>query len=104
MNPEYKWNEQIIEVNNLVLKLQYIWVDRLLGQFNVSRAFYVRDEGVLFDRLALGVTGDKLTDIYLQNRKSLVFENWGGACALVEEAGINNVRSVNKPDEKRLPG
>lgn len=102
MNPEWKWNEQIIEVNNLVLKLQYIWVDRPFGQFNVYRVFYVRDEGVLFDRLGLGVTSDKLSDIYLQNRKSLVFENCGGSCVLVEEAVINNVRSVNNHDEKKI--
>lgn len=74
-------------------------MDRPHEQFNVYRDFYVRDEGVVFHRLALRVTDGKLTDIYLQKRTSIEFE----AHTLVEEVGINNVRrSVNKPDEKNI--
>lgn len=44
------------------------------------------------------VTGDKLTEIYLQNRKSLEFENRGGARARVEEVAIKSVQNVTKLD------
>ena len=56
----------------------------------------MRDESRVYDRLAVSVTGDQLSTIYLENRKSLEFENRGGARANVDEADILSVNRVNK--------
>ena len=46
---------------------------------NIYRAFDFRDENDVYDKLALSVEGDLLTDIYLQNRKSFAVEKAGGS-------------------------
>ncbi len=61
---------------------------------NVYRALDVRDESRVYDRLAVSVTGDQLPKIYLENRKSLEFENRGGARANVDEVDILSVNHV----------
>ncbi len=48
---------------------------------NIYRSFDFREEEDVYDRLATSVSGDLLTDIYLQNRKSLVVTQAGGAQA-----------------------
>ena len=55
---------------------------------NVYRAFDFREEEDVYDKLAVSVTGDLLTDIYLQSRKSLQIEQAGGAQAKVEEVEV----------------
>ena len=55
---------------------------------NVYRAFDFREEDDVYDKLAVSVTGDLLTDIYLQSRKSLQIEQAGGAQAKVEEVEV----------------
>ena len=68
---------------------------------NVYRAFDFREEEDVYDKLALSVSGDLLTDIYLQNRRSLAIQQAGGAQAKVtqvqvEKAEINQtVKSAN---------
>jgi len=66
---------------------------------NVYRAFGVRNESRVYDRLAVSVTGEQLSKIYLENRKALEFENRGGARANVDEVkvlAVNDVRSADK--------
>ena len=50
-----------------------------------------REEDDVYDRLATSVSGDLLTEIYLQNRKSLVVTQAGGARARVKEVEILDV-------------
>lgn len=63
---------------------------------NVYRAFDRRVEEDVYDRLALTVTGDQLTDIYLQNRQALAMENRGGARAKVDEVNILELYDVDR--------
>jgi hypothetical protein len=58
---------------------------------NVYRSFDLREEEDVYDRLATSVNGDLLSDIYLQNRKSLVVTQAGGARARVKEVEIQDV-------------
>lgn len=51
---------------------------------NIYRAFDFRGEEDVYDRLAVSVSGDLLTDIYLQSKKSMVIEQAGGAQAKVK--------------------
>jgi hypothetical protein len=55
---------------------------------NVYRSFDHRDEGQIYDMLERSVSGDLLTDIYLETRRSLELENQGGARAKVKEVNI----------------
>jgi hypothetical protein len=67
---------------------------------NIYRSFDFREEDV-YDRLATSVSGNLLTDIYLQNRKSLVVTQAGGAQARVKEVKILDV-AVNRLDDRPL--
>jgi hypothetical protein len=58
---------------------------------NIYRSFDFREEGDVYDRLATSVSGDLLAEIYLQNRKSLVVTQAGGARARVKEVEIMEV-------------
>ena len=58
---------------------------------NIYRSFDFREEEDVYDRLATSVSGNLLSEIYLQNRKSLVVTQAGGARARVKEVEILNV-------------
>ncbi|MEO1131832.1 MAG: HupE/UreJ family protein [Cyanobacteria bacterium J06639_1] len=62
---------------------------------NVYRAFEFRDESDIYDKLALSVTGDELTDVYLDSRRSLEVENQGGARARVEQVDVTEVKGIH---------
>ena len=68
---------------------------------NIYRSFDFREEEDVYDRLATSATGDLLTDIYLQNRKSMVVTQAGGARAKVKEIEIQDV-SVKHLDDRPL--
>jgi len=55
---------------------------------NIYRAFDWREESAIYDRLALSITGDLLSDIYLQTRRSMELEGQGGARVKVDEVEI----------------
>jgi hydrogenase/urease accessory protein HupE len=65
---------------------------------NIYRAFEFREEGAVFDRLSMAVTGDVLTDVYLEHRKVLEMEERGGARARVEAVEVIDVDSI-EPDD-----
>jgi len=60
---------------------------------NVYRAFDFREEEDVYDKLALTVSGDLLTDIYLQNRRSMAIQQAGGAQAKIKEVAVEEARA-----------
>jgi len=58
---------------------------------NVYRAFDFREEADVYDKLAICVSGELLAELYLQQRRSLVVEQAGGAQAKVKEVAIEDV-------------
>ena len=68
---------------------------------NIYRSIDFREEEDVYDRLATSVSGDLLSEIYLQNRKSMVVTQAGGARARVKEVKILNV-DVKKLDSHPL--
>ena len=62
---------------------------------NVYRAFDFREEEDVYDKLAVSASGDILSDIYLQNRKSFEVKRAGGAQAKVTEVKIQDVKVEN---------
>jgi hypothetical protein len=61
---------------------------------NVYRALEYRDEGRIYDRLSVTVTGDTLTEVYLQQRRALELEERGGAQARVEAVEVLSAGEV----------
>jgi hypothetical protein len=66
---------------------------------NIYRSFDFREESDVYDKLALSVEGDLLTDIYLQNRKSFAVKQAGGAQARVKDIEVLAVSS--QPGEEK---
>jgi hypothetical protein len=60
---------------------------------NVYRAVDFREEEDVYDKLALTVSGDLLTDIYLQNRRSMAIQQAGGAQAKIKEVAVEEARA-----------
>jgi len=55
---------------------------------NVYRAFDFRDEEDVYDKLAVSVRGELLSDIYLQNRRAFAVRQAGGAQAKIKSVEI----------------
>lgn len=68
---------------------------------NTYRSFDFREEEDVYDRLATSVSGNLLSDIYLQNRKSLVVTQAGNARARVKEVEVLDV-DVSHLDDRPL--
>jgi hypothetical protein len=83
----------------LVDKEAVIILENLLK--NIYRSFDFREEEDVYDRLATSVSGELLTDIYLQNRKSMVVTQAGGARAKVKKIAIQDV-AVKHLDDRPL--
>lgn len=69
---------------------------------NVYRAFDFREEEDVYDKLAISASGELLTDIYLQSRKSLQVEQAGGAQAKVKQIDI--LETAAAPSSKHKGG
>ncbi len=65
---------------------------------NIYRSFDYREEGDIYDVLELSVTGELLTDIFLETKHSLVLANQGGAQAKVKAVVLENIEL--KPSEQ----
>jgi hypothetical protein len=66
---------------------------------NVYRAFEFRDETAVYDRLAVAVTGETLTTIYLDHRRALELAERGGARARVDAVEVLEVSDITARDD-----
>ena len=64
---------------------------------NIYRSFDYRDESDIYDILERSVSGELLTDIFLETKRSLVLANQGGARAKVKEVLLQSLSL--KPDD-----
>jgi len=62
---------------------------------NVYKAFDYRQESAIYDALARTTSGDLLTDVYLETRRSLELANQGGARAKVRTLEVTE--ATNEP-------
>jgi hypothetical protein len=60
---------------------------------NIYRAFDYRDEEIIYDTLDHSLSGDLLTDTYLETRRSLELASQGGARAKVKEVEVIEVET-----------
>lgn len=75
-------------------------VEKLLT--NIYQSFEFNTEEAIYDKLAISVEGEQLTDIYLENRRALEVENRGGARARVDQVDVTEVSSVHSAPGKQL--
>jgi hypothetical protein len=66
---------------------------------NVYKAFDYRQESAIYDALARTTSGDLLTDVYLETRRSLELANQGGARAKVRTLEVTD--ATNDPIDGR---
>jgi hypothetical protein len=78
-------------------------LEQLVGDLlhNVYRAFDYRGEEVIYDVLEKSVSGELLTDIYLETQKSLELANQGGARVKVKTTEVGSAELVDR-DGNRL--
>jgi hypothetical protein len=67
---------------------------------NVYRAFDFREEEDVYDKLAISVSGDLLTEVYLQSRKSMIIEQAGGAQAKVKQIDVLETEAKESGKQK----
>jgi len=65
---------------------------------NVHRAFDHHDESAVYERLDGSVTGDALTEIYLEHRENLLLAAQGGARARADAVEVTGARDVAPVD------
>jgi hypothetical protein len=65
---------------------------------NTYRAFVHREEDAIYDRLAKSVTGDLLSDVYLQNSRTMRIEEANGQTMIIDRLDIKSIDSI-KPLE-----
>lgn len=70
-------------------------IEQLLA--NVYRAMEFREEERVYDRLALSLRNDILSDVYLQQRRSLTSREDGGAVSRVREVTVDEIRRLGWP-------
>ena len=68
---------------------------------NTYRAFDFRAENDVYDKLAVSVTGDLITDIYLQNRQRLEMVEQGGARAKVQDVQLLDAAQIGPPGKRQ---
>ena len=77
------------ESNRLQPERAEVIVSKLLH--NIYRSFDYRDESDIYDVLERSVTGELLTNIYLETKRSLVLANQGGAQAKVKSVQLDSL-------------
>jgi hypothetical protein len=65
---------------------------------NIYRAMEFRDEAMIYDRLAISITGEALTEVYLGQRRIMEVEERGGAQARVQSVEILEAKGIESRD------
>lgn len=64
--------------------------------YNVYRAFDHHDESVIYDRLATNISGDLLSEVYLETRRSMEVKNQGGLRITVKNISILDLDELQR--------
>lgn len=63
---------------------------------NVYRSFDHHDDNLIYDRLSKSISGELLSDVYLETRKSMEIKNQGGLRISVKEVGVTELQPVEE--------
>ena len=62
--------------------------------YNVYRSFDHHDESLIYDRLAQSISGELLSEVYVETRKSMEIKNQGGLRISVKDVSVEEVEAV----------
>jgi len=65
---------------------------------NVYRSFDHHDENLIYDRLSKSISGELLSEVYLETRQSMEVKNQGGLRISVKEVAVTELESVENVD------
>ena len=68
---------------------------------NMYRAFDFKDESLVYDKLAISVSGGLLDLVYLESRKSLAIQRAGGAQAKVQQFDLMDLQLLEPGNDRR---
>ncbi len=66
---------------------------------NTYRAFSYENEEAAYDRLALGVVGDLLSKVYLENRDAMQMEEAEGATTIIDRLDVKSIESMERRED-----
>jgi len=66
---------------------------------NVYRAFDHHDENLIYRRLGQSISGDLLSDVYLETRKSMELKNQGGLRISVKQVEVEALEPVEEAED-----
>ncbi|PHS16475.1 MAG: hypothetical protein COA78_03870 [Blastopirellula sp.] len=70
--------------------------------YNTYHAFDHHDEKRIYDRLSKSISGDLLSEVYLETRKSMEVKNQGGLQISVKEVAVNDLKQLNQPTSQQI--
>jgi len=70
--------------------------------YNIYRAFDHHDESLIYDRLAESISGELLSEVYLETRASMEVKNQGGLRISVKDVTVTELKSVNQSDDSEI--
>ena len=69
---------------------------------NTYRAFMLQDDEDIYDVLSRSVSGDFLSEVYLQNRETLRMDNFEGAMVIIQQLDIKSIESMKRKKDGRI--
>jgi hypothetical protein len=69
---------------------------------NTYRAFMLQEDEAIYDKLARSVSGDFLSEVYLQNRERMRMTGSDGAMAIIQRLDIKSIESMTLQKEDRI--
>ena len=69
---------------------------------NTYRAFMLQDDEDIYDVLSRSVSGEFLSEVYLQNRETMRMDNFEGAMAIIQQLDIKSIDSMELKKDGRI--
>ncbi len=70
--------------------------------YNIYRAFDHHDESLIYDRLAESISGELLSEVYLETRASMEVKNQGGLRISVKDVAVTELNPINQSNDSEL--
>ena len=69
---------------------------------NTYRAFMLQDDEDIYDVLSRSVSGDFLSEVYLQNRENMRMDNFEDAMVIIQQLDIKSIESMKRTKDGRI--
>jgi hypothetical protein len=69
---------------------------------NTYRAFMLQDDEDIYDVLSRSVSGDFLSEVFLQNRENMRMDNFEDAMVIIQQLDIKSIESMKRTRDGRI--